>query len=219
MKSTVFTVAALSAVSFASVAMADFQVPNGVNYGWTRGVTFGSTYAQWESFTSTGGPNNPDVGQSVVGTLAAGAQPFNVTGAGALTVIAGSGNLYSGFAPMSVTMTAPGFNWPAGTTTLLLQVRTVGTEINGATVNIGGVAPTTVTELSRVSLGQQGAQVETLYLFNLPSDVSTYTVQFSSVTQFFSLDRVAIDTFTVPAPGAAAVLGLAALGAVRRRRA
>ncbi|MDP1662764.1 MAG: hypothetical protein Q8L55_12695 [Phycisphaerales bacterium] len=219
MKSTLFTVAAMSAGSFASVAMADFHVPNGINYGWVRGVTPGSTYAQWESFVSIGGPNNPDVGQSVVGTLAAGAQPFNVTAAGALTVVAGSGNLYSGFAPTAVTMTVPGFNWPAGTTTLLLQVRTVGTEINGATLNIGGVVPTTVTELSRISMGAQGAQVETLYRFDLPSDVSTYTVLFSSVTSHFSVDRVAIDTFTVPTPGAAVVLGLAAFGAARRRRA
>jgi MYXO-CTERM domain-containing protein len=199
--------------------MADFQVPNGVNYAWVRGVTPGSAYAQWESFASIGGPNNPDVGQSVVGTLAPGAQPFNVTAAGTLTVIAGSGNLYSGFAPTSVAITAPGFNWPAGTTTLLVQVRTVGTEINGVTVNIGGVAPTSVTELSRIGMGAQGAQVETLYRFDLPSDVSTYTLLFSSLTSHFSLDRVAIDTFTVPAPGAAALLGLVGLGVSRRRRA
>jgi len=117
-----------------------------------------------------------------------------------------------------VTVTVPNFDLGAGgVTTILLQTRTQGTEINPATVLIGGVAPTQVTELSRVSLGPQGAMVETAWRWDLPGNAAGYTVTFSSGGPFFSLDAVAVDTF-VPSPGAASLGAVGLLAAARRRR-
>lgn len=210
----------LSVAGLASVASADFVVPNGVNYPWVRGTTANSTYAQWDVFTSVAGPNAPDVGQSVVGSLAAGAPAFNVSASGAGATVLGSGNIYGAGGALSVVVTVPSFGLGDGMmTTVLFQTRTQGTEINPATVLIGNFAPSSVTELSRVSLGGQGAMVDTLWQFNLPGSASSYTVTFSSVMQFFSLDRISVDTFTtVPTPAAAGLLGLGALASGRRRR-
>lgn len=61
----------------AAAARADFVVPNGVNYGWSRGVSAGSAYAQWEVFTAPAGPNVPDVGVFAGGTLAPSAPAWN----------------------------------------------------------------------------------------------------------------------------------------------
>lgn len=219
-----YRVVALSAFAAALVAadaQAGFVVPNGVNYPWVRGTTPNSSYAGWESFSSRSGPNVPDAGTAFIGVTPAGAQPFNLFDSGTTSTVLGTGNLYGGFGQMFITVNAPGFGFGPGaaTTTLLLQTRTQGTEINPASVNVDGVAPTSVTELSRISLGQQGAEVETLWQFTLTSSPANYTIHFDSTMQFMSLDAVAVDIYSVvPTPGAGAVIGLAALGAARRRR-
>jgi hypothetical protein len=205
--------------ALASAAHADFVVPDGVNVPWIRGTTANSAYAQWESFTTVAGPNAPDVGHSAVGSLP-NLSAFNVSASGTGASVLGSGNIYSGGSAMSVTITVPSFVVdPSNPTILLLQTRTQGTEINPATVLINGVAPTQVTELSRVSLGPQGAMVDTAWRWDLPTSASTFTVTFAGASPtFLSLDRVAVDVFTVPTPGAGAVLAFGALAAVRRRR-
>lgn len=216
------SVAALSLVTvlaFAGAAEADFLIPDGVNVPWTRGVSSPSAYGQWDVFTSAAGPNSPDVGQSVTGSLAAGAPEFNVSVTGATATLLGNGDIYSANSTEFVTVTVPSFGLGGGyTTSILLQVRTQGFEINPASVLINGVAPASVTELSRVSLGAQGAMVETAYLWNLPGSDSSYSIAFNG-GPFFSLDRIAVDEFaTVPTPGATVAVGLGTLAAVRRRR-
>ncbi|HYD01723.1 MAG TPA: hypothetical protein VEB22_10895 [Phycisphaerales bacterium] len=213
-------VVSVSVAALCAPVHADFLVPNGVNAPWVRGVNGPSAYAQWESFTSVAGPNTPGIGPTVLGSFAPGAPAFNVWVTGPTAVRLGSGNIYSGNAPMSVAVTVPSFGLGGGAfTTILLQTRTQGTEINPATMLIGGVAPSSVLELSRISLGGQGAQVETAWRWDLPDSQGAYTIAFSSGGPFFSLDAVAVDIFAdIPAPGAATVLGLGILAAARRRR-
>lgn len=205
--------------ALASAAHADFLVPDGVNVPWVRGTTANSAYAQWETFTTVAGPNTPDVGVFAVGTLP-NMSAFNVSASGTGASVLGSGNIYSGGAAMTVTITVPSFVVdPFSPSILLLQTRTQGTEINPATVLINGVAPTLVTELARVSLGAQGAMVDTAWRWDLPTSATSYTITFSgSAPTFLSLDRVAVDVFAAPTPGAGAVLALGALAAARRRR-
>jgi hypothetical protein len=163
----------------------------------------------------------PDAGTGFIGTLPPGAQPFNLFDTGTTSTVLGTGNLYGGFGQMLIVVNAAGFGFGPGgaTTTLLLQTRTQGTEINPASVNVDGVAPTSVTELSRVSLGAQGADVETLWQFTLTGSPANYTIHFDSTMQFMSLDAVSVDIYSlVPTPGAGAVIGLGALAATRRRR-
>jgi hypothetical protein len=222
-----FSTVALSAsvltlLGSAAPALADFVVPDGTNYAWTRGVTANSTYAQWERFTTTAGPNTPDVGAFAGGTLPGSAPAWNTFDRNSFSFITGGGNIYSPSGIVAPQVDIPSFDLGAGySTTILLQVRTQGTEIDPASVLIGGVAPVQSTELFRQALGGFGGfLVDTLYRFELPGNAAGYTAQFQALGSSMSLDRVAVDTFTViPAPGAAALLAVGGLVASRRRRA
>ena len=217
-------VASAMLAGLASSASADFIIPDTITYGWERGATPLSTYAEWDVFTSPAGPNTPDVGSFVGGTLPATAADFNVVdnneASGAC--ITGGGNIYSFGGVVSPQIEFGGFDLGAGyVTTVLLQVRTLGTEIDQSTLLLNGsIAASSVTELDRVALGGfGGSQVDTLFEFNLSGNLDSYVINFDALGSSLSLDRVAIDTFTVvPAPGAAALLGLGGLVVVRRRR-
>jgi hypothetical protein len=206
----------------ASVASADFVVPNGTNYDWTRGATAGSAFAQWESFSSPAGQNNPDVGTYTGGTFDASAPAWNVKDISGGSFITSGGNIYAAGAPAQIRASVPNFGFGAGyQTTILVQVRTLGTEINASTVNLDGAAPTSTTELLRESFGGPGGfRIDTLYTFVVSGNAAGYNFGFNANETSLSLDRVAIDTYTtfVPAP---ASLVLAASGLVlagRRRR-
>lgn len=215
-------VASAMLAGLASSASADFITPDTITYGWDRGVTPLSTYAEWDVFTSTTGPNAPDVGAFVGGTLPPAASDFDVFDTGGVSFITGGGNIYSFGGVVSPQIEFGGFDLGAGyVTTVLLQVRTLGTEIDQSTLLLNGsIAATSATELDRVALGGFGGfQVDTLFEFNLSGNLDSYVINFDALGSSLSLDRVAIDTFTVvPAPGAAALLGMGGLVATRRRR-
>jgi len=217
-------VAGVMLAGLASSASADFIAPDTATYGWDRGVTPLSTYAEWDVFTSPAGPNAPDVGSFVGGTLPSSAAAFSVfdSNEGSGSFITGGGNIYSFGGVVSPQIEFGGFDLGSGyLTTVLLQVRTLGTEIDQSTLLLNGsIAATSATELDRVALGGFGGfQVDTLFEFNLSGNVDSYVINFDALGSSLSLDRVAIDTFTVvPAPGAAALLGLGGLVATRRRR-
>lgn len=209
------------ALALTSTAMCDFVVPDGTNVPWTRGVTANSAWAQWESFTSGSGPNAPTDGSFAGGTFADGAPAWNAFDTGGFGMAIGSGNLYAAGGPLAVQIDVPNFGLGAGaTTTVLLQIRTQGTEVDLSSVNIGGVAATEVTELQRVALGGFGGfSVDTLWRFELAGNASAYSIRFNALGAHMSLDRVSIDTFTqVPGPGAALLGALGGLAAPRRRR-
>lgn len=177
---------------------ADFVVPNGANYSWTRGSTVHSTYAQYEVFTAAAGPNAPDVGSFAGGALPAGAPSWNVYDTSGQSFVTSGGNIYSFAAPTSIHIVAPNFDLGAShTTTVLVQIRTQGNEFQVSSVNIGGAAPTETTELLRQPLGGFGGfLVDTLFRWELSGNALSYEIRFDASASSMSLDRVTVDTFT-----------------------
>lgn len=218
-------VAGLALAGIASSASAEFITPDAGTFGWERGTSGLSTYAEWNFFTSSTGPNAPDVGSFLGGTLAVGAAAFNVFDANALesgSFVTGGGNIYSPSGILGPQIEFGGFGLGDGyVTTVLLQIRTLGTELDFDTLSINGTtAPTAIVELERIPLGGfGGAQVDTLVRFDLVGNLASYVITGQALESSLSLDRVAIDTFTtVPAPGAFALLGLGGLFSLPRRR-
>jgi len=219
--SVALSASVLVVLGSAAPALADFVVPDGTNYAWTRGVTPNSTYAQWETFSSPAGPNAPTVGSFAGGTLPGSAPAWNTFDLNSFSFITGGGNIYSFAGVVAPQVNIPCFDLGAGySTTILLQVRIQGTEIDPASVLIGGVAPVQSTELFRQTLGGFGGfLVDTLYRFELPGNAAGYITQFHALGSSMVLERVAVDTFTViPAPGAAALMCAGGMIALRRRR-
>lgn len=216
--------ASVMLAGLASSASADFVVPDTATYGWDRGVTAQSTYAEWDVFTAPAGPNAPDVGSYTGGTLPSTAADFNVfdSNESSGSFITSGGNIYSFSGVVSPQIEFGGFDLGAGqVTTVLLQVRTLGIEIDQSTLLLNdSIAPSSTTELDRVELGGFGGfQVDTLFEFNLTGNLDAYAINFDALGTSLSLDRVAVDTFTfVPTPGTGVLLALGGLVAARRRR-
>lgn len=180
-------------------ARADFVVPDGSNLPWIRGSSSNSAYAQWEAFSSPGGPNVPDVGSYTGGVLAPGAPAWDAFDSSGQSFITSGGNIYSFSAPLNMHVVVPSFGRGVGfRTTVLLQVRTQGNEVLPSSLSIGGVAPAESRELSRESLGGMGFLVDTLYRWDLPGNAASYEVRFDASDASMSMDRIAVDTFASP---------------------
>lgn len=173
-------------------------------FGWTRGAP-GTTYFQWETFSSPGGPNRPDVGQYPDPLPAGWAQPDVIETSGQ-SFIAGDGNIYSFTSITDFIATVPSYDLgDKAATTMLLQLRTQGNDLDVNSVQVGGVRPLLTEELYRQPLGGfGGAIVDTLFLFDLPSNPATYNIRFTASDLSMSLDRLLIDT----RPGPAALHGM-----------
>jgi uncharacterized protein (TIGR03382 family) len=200
---------------------AEFVTPSASAWGWTRGTTPWSAYAEWDRFTSTGGPNMPDVGSFVGGAFSTDASPWNAFDRRRGSFVTGSGNIYSIGQVVAPQVDIPSFGLgPNFSTTIVLQVRTQGSEIDPASVLLNGLGPTLVMELYRMPLGGAGgAVVDMLYRFNIEGNSAGYVVRFQSLSSSMSLDRIAVDAFTaIPTPGTGAVVVLAATVLLRRRR-
>jgi len=214
-------VSSLLACACATSASADFIVPTVASVGWERGVSPLSAYAEWDRFTSPSGPNLPDVGVFTGGSFASGAPSWNAFDREPNSFVTGGGNIYSFGSIIAPQVDVPGFGLGESfITTVLLQVRTQGTEIDPLSVLLGGSGPTQVVELARSPLGGfGGAIVDTLFRFDVTGNAAGYTLQFRSLSSSMSLDRIAVDTFAaVPSPGASALAAIAAGATLRRRR-
>lgn len=189
-----FAVALACCTGFASVASAAFVTPN--SYGWSRGST-NSAYFEWNFFPSPTGPNSPDVGQ-FPNPLPTGWTPANVVENSGASFITGAGNIYSFTTPLDLDVNFPNYGRGAKwTTTVLVQTRTLGSELDYANVRIGSVLPLSRIELGRVALGGFGGfQVDTLFRFELVGNLSNYEFDLHAAESSMSLDMLAIDTLT-----------------------
>lgn len=229
----------IAAMSSASAANADFVTPD--SYGWSR-ESENSFYAEWEFFESPTGGNTPDVGMFPTSLPTGWSAPdvVETTGTGFIT---GGGNIYSFSAPTEFEVSVPNYDLgrrPFGTT-VLVQMRTLGSELDYETIQIGGISPIETTELNRTDVGGGfgGALVDVLFRFELLGNSADYLIEFEAAESSMSLDRLSIDTFAtsllstrsvgssirassfgpVPAPGTACALASLGLIATRRRRA
>ena len=180
-----------------------FVTPNGSNYPWTRGSSTDSTYAEWNIFSSPEGPNAPDIGTFVGGTLPTTA-PSNVFDAAWETsgsFITGGGNIYSFNGAIEPRADFQGFDLGATfETTIVLQIRTLGSEPDLTSMLVNDThAPTQTIELDRIPLGGEfgGVQVDNLIEFVVPGNAAAYTITWVSAESSCSLDRVILDTYTV----------------------
>ncbi|MDZ4817573.1 MAG: PEP-CTERM sorting domain-containing protein [Planctomycetota bacterium] len=209
-----------------SIASADFLVPNSSTapfQSWTRGVTTNSLYAGFDVFTGAYAlPNSPDNGSWPVSPapapLGSGVTVTqNVDGA----FITTGGNIYSLGATSAFTVEIPGHDYGAGwNTRVVAQIRSLGTMIDlnsfdlayfdGATTQtIGNVY---YEERARVELGGMGGDlVDHFVVFDIAGfNAGSFLFDFKAIETSFSLDQLAIDTFTTqsalsPLPGAAIV--------------
>ncbi|GMU23112.1 MAG: hypothetical protein AMXMBFR13_31950 [Phycisphaerae bacterium] len=192
---------------------------------WARGQA-NTTYQEWNVFSSVAGPNGPDVGSYNPN----GTPNLRDTSGGAL--LTGSGNIYSPAAVLNIAVEVPDYAGAGDVTTVILQTRTLGSEIDLGSVQVGGASASDVGELLREPAGGPGGfAVETWFKFLLPYSAAGFTIQFNADGSSMSLDRVAVDTITaatyipepnpVPEPGALVLLimGIALLnGSIGNRK-
>ena len=208
---------------------------------WTRGVDARSTYQEWDRFTDPLGPNAPNSPGVPVGAVVD-AAPFNSAGVANVVDSSGAsfatsgGNIYSPTAAIDIDATVPNFNAPAALwTTVLLQIRTQGSELNPASVHVVADG-TTYTPMDSALLFQQvlggfgGVLQDRWFQFTIPGNSASYLVEFAGAMESTSLDKVSIDTVwtsaqsplvesnPVPEPSTLTLLFASLLGLVAIRR-
>jgi hypothetical protein len=178
--------------------------------------------ASWDTFTlASGGANLPDAGGS----------PFSLMNFGAASFITGSGNIYSITAPLYIMIMGGTLGNGQTPLQVVMNVATVGTPIAPASVKLtmwdatGAqyvVAPNASEVRSDVPAPQGGSIQTIAFTWNTaaaPITASGFRFEFLASGPSMSLDAVRLDLQYVPAPGAMALLGMAAFIARRRRRA
>ena len=234
---TVLTAAGVVAVT-AMPAGAAFMTPT----DWSRpasdvaATAARTTYQEWNVFGFAAGPNNPDVGEvnpnPGVGPNLSKANAYDTTGGG---LISSGGNIYSPAVATRIDVDVPSYGLGGGyVTDVLLQVRTLGTELAYDAVRLtyldaGGAQQSLAfddrDELARTTLGPPGmgggVAVETLFRFSLPGSPTWFKLHLDAAESSLSTDRIAVDTFTVanvPEPAVASTALLAGAGLLLRRR-
>lgn len=219
-------VAAVIFLGVGASAKATFLEPADYAAGWTRGSA-NTLYAEWDIFESATNVM-PDVG---VHHPPAG-DPALSSDLGGVT---GSANIYS-FLPQTITVEAANYNTASSNTTVVVQIRTQGTEYDPSTLLLNGLTPTYLGELSRTpvaSFGGDTFEVDTWALFNLPG-AADLSLSFTASGEHMSLLAVALDAIVtddtafasvtpqgspVPEPASMGLLlGAMALLSIRRKR-
>ena len=189
------------ASTLCSQASAQFVTPDG--YGWTRG-TANTVWGEWDDFSSASGPNTPDVG-TFPAPLPAGWQELAATCITPSAFLTSTGNIYSFSEPIEFEIVVPSYDVSGSTTAILLQTRTLGSQVDPKTVTCNELPPVEVVETMRVDVGQ-GFLVQTLWRFEVSAS-SSHLIEFGAIASSMSLDGLAVDTYTTQAACLADVNG------------
>ncbi len=211
-------------------AEAEFVAPN--SFDRADGQT---TYQLWDVFTEPFTDLTPDVVDENPNASA------TLSEVGGTALLTGAGNIYSPAVPVTIEVTLPELDVsaPPHDVTVIVQIRTLGTEVDASTLLLQNLAPIETVELSREGEGFD-AVVETWNLFNIPyatfgsfmSPVGSPTsleLGFAAQGAHMSLDALSIDSAIrpfgfydeeapVPEPASLILLGGAALAMASRRR-
>lgn len=176
---------------------------------WISAPAGGSSYAEWNAIFGYPVDNTPDIG-----------------GAGTLTELTGAafptsgGNIYGFSGPSAFKLDVAGAT--SGLFDVYLRVSTVGSAVaDVATLN--GVNATRVLTFSQaITGGFGGAEEESLWKWTVNA-TGPWVAQFNASASHMSLDQVgfyAVSITPVPEPETWALMiaGLAAVGALSRRR-
>ncbi|QNN21372.1 hypothetical protein HED60_03495 [Planctomycetales bacterium ZRK34] len=188
---------AIASMMITANAHAVFVSPDDFATGWSRGDT-DTLYAEWDLFESSTNAL-PDVGSFHPPA----GDPTLSSDTGGVT---GTANIY-GFNAHTITIDTANYNTASSNTTVVVQIRTQGTEYDPSTLMINGAAPTYLGELSRTpvaSFGGDTFEVDTWALFNL-SGADDLTVSFTASGQHMSLLAVALDAIVTDSSGFASV--------------
>lgn len=190
-------------------------------------------YAGWERFATAIGSNAPD--DTATTPTAADARVTQTTAPDFSTppgiLRTSAGNIYSGFQLLNLFVTN---NIALPLTDVQLQTRTSGTELDYANITLqyfnGQGQPVALAATSRTELFRQSGIeffpgfpseiVETKFVWDLSGVTDAITsirIVLPHTIAHISIERIELDTRSVPAPGAGlALLGLAVV--TRRRR-
>ena len=210
---------ASSVAAFAAVASAQGGLVNPLIPAWAGSIN--SQVAAWESFTqASGGANLPDQ---------AGSSPFSLMNFAPGSFITGTGNIYSINAPLYVMIMGGTLGNANSPVQVVMNVATAGTLISPGSVRLSlfdnagnslSLAPA-LSEIRADAPAQPQGSIRTVaYTWNtafVPFAATGFRVEFAAAAGSMSLDAVRLDLNYVPAPGAIALIGLAALTARRRR--
>lgn len=209
-----FLAAALAVCASSQSVFADFVTPA------FRGSA-NSTYQQWNVFTATTGPNDPDVALSNPNGTP---DVVETTGSAFVT---GGGNIYSFAAATSFDVTVPDFDLGAGyLTSVVVQIRTQGTPLDTSSILWNGLAPTDSELMHEEVLGGFGGALQDWKFewTDLAGNTASNLLNFSASGSSMSLDWLAVDTVAVeavPEAGSLAMMfaaGLTTVGYLRLRR-
>lgn len=195
--------AAMSVVLTATRGWALPQPPQNWSQQWVRGAA-GTTWAEWDFFSSgRGSPggqaaNVPDVGyhNPYFNSAAMPWQGPEAYDAGGTSFVASSGNIYSFSVAPNFTAYVPNAEQPGKVTTVVVQVGTIGNELDYESMRIGIYRPLYYGETDRVFLGEGpflGHIVESWAVFHIPHS-DDLTIQFDGEIESVSLDLLSVDT-------------------------
>lgn len=198
-----------------TVARADFYLP----HTWTRPTTTGTngTFQGWEVFSSTTGPNAPQV---VPGPAFGGAgswSPINPGGTanvfdssapGNGSFITSGGNIYSpggtvtprAIVPNNIDLTGGTNN--SGWTTLIFQIRTQGSFLNISTATLNDTIQPVSSAITynQIIPGGFGGFIREYWIqFQVAGNADSYKFDIGTAETSVSLDRFAVDTIWNPA--------------------
>jgi len=214
---------AFSAQAFS--ASTSFEDPSTASWGnWDRGDA-DTIYAQWETIDGAPYDGSPDVagsqGYTAAGLVTNNAGGF-ITGGGL------GGNIYS-IDTGDFTAYVGAASAITGPVTVALQIATLGTALDTASVMLNDIVADSITTLFSGASGSSwgGDATESLFIWELTSGLTSYVFDFLATGGHMSLDAVSIDIgaaaipttpSAVPVPAAALLFGPALLGMVGFRR-